>query len=163
MCGRNVYDDFTELRPGAAAELEKWLNHSMRKHTGSSASSSQQSATLTSVVSPNAGPSGYQHTAESDVSLQSQGPSATILPASNTNAAVAIDFHLVDCWLILCGNMKPLPDFLFAQMNLSSTPSDKSFFKDMKRVYSNSKHSWTLRSFLRGVETFRFVQGSPYI
>ena len=163
VCGRNLYDDFTELRPGAAAEVEKWLNDSMRKHTGSSASNSQQSTTLTSAVSSNAGSSGSQHTAASDVSLQSQGPSVNFLPASNTNTAIAIDFQLVDCWLILCGNLKRGPDVLLTQMNLSSTPSDKSFFEDMKRVYSNFKQSWTIRSFLRGVETFRFVQESPYI
>lgn len=43
-CGRKMYDDLTELRSGAAAELEKWLNDSIRKHAVSSASDSQQSA-----------------------------------------------------------------------------------------------------------------------
>ena len=157
-CGRKCYDDFTELRSGAAAELEKWLNDSMRKHTGSSASNSQQSATLTSAVSPNAGSSGNQQTAESDISLQSLGPSANVLPASNMNASISIDVNSEKCWLILCGNMKRGPDVLLAQMNLSSTPSDKSLFDDMKSVYSNFRQTWTLRSFLRGVKTIRFVQ-----
>lgn len=160
-CGRNFYDDFTELRSGAAAELEKWLNDSMRKHPGSSASNSQQSAALTSAIAPNAGSSGHQQTAESDISLQSLGPSADVLPASNMNAAVSIDVNLEKCWLILCGNMKRGPDVLLTQMNLSSTPSDKSLFNNMKSVYSNFKQSWTLRSFLRGVKTIRFVQVSP--
>ena len=66
-CGRHCYDDFTELRSRAAAELEKWLNDSMRKHPGSSASNSQQSAALTSAIAPNAGPPGYQQTVESDM------------------------------------------------------------------------------------------------
>ena len=160
-CGRNCYDDFTELRSGAAAELEKWLNDSMRKHAGSSASNSQQSAALTSAIAPNAGSSEYQQTAESDISLQSLGPSADVLPASNMNAAVSIDVNPEKCWLILCGNMKRGPDVLLTQMNLSSTPSDKSLFDNMKSVYSNFKQSWTLRSFLRGVKTIRFVQVSP--
>lgn len=160
-CGRNCYDDFTELRSGAAAELEKWLNDSMRKHAGSSASNSQQSAALTSAIAPNAGSSGYQQTTESDISLKSLDPSADVLPASNMNAAVSIDVNLEKCWLILCGNMKRGPDVLLTQMNLSSTPSDKSLFDNMKSVYSNFKQSWTLRSFLRGVKTIRFVQVSP--
>ena len=162
-CGRNLYDDFTELRSGAAAKLEKWLNDSMRKRTGSSASNSQRSATLTSAVSPNAGSSGYEQTTESDISLQSLDPSANVLPASNMNADVAIDVHLEKCWLILCGNMKRGPDVLLEQMNLSSAPSDKSLFEDMKRVYSNFKQSLTRRSFLRGVKTIRFVQVGPFI
>ena len=160
-CGRKCYDDFTELRSGAAAELEKWLNNSMRKHAGSSASNCQQTATLTSAVSPNAGSSGYQQTAESDISLQSLGPSANVRSAWNMNAAASIDVNLEKCWLILCGNMKRGPDVLLTQMNLSSTPSDKSLFDDMKSVYSNFKQSWTLRSFLRSVKTIRFVQVSP--
>ena len=160
-CGRKCYDDFTELRTGAAAELEKWLNDSMRKHTGSSAPNSQQSTLLTSPVSPNAGSSGYQQTAESDISLQSLGPSADALPASNMNAAVSIDVNLEKCWLILCGNMKRGPDVLLTQMNLSSTPSDKSLFDDMRSVYSSFRQSWTLRSVLRGVKTIRFVQVGP--
>ena len=160
-CGRNCYDDFTELRSGAAAELEKWLNDSMRKHPGSSASNCQQSAALTSAVSPNAGSSGYQQTAESDISLQSLGPSANVRSAWNMDAAASIDVNLEKCWLILCGNVKRGPDVLLTQLNLSSTPSDKSLFDDMKNVYSNFKQSWTLRSFLRGVKTIRFVQVSP--
>ena len=159
-CGRNCYDDFTELRSGAAAELEKWLNESMRKHAGSSASNCQQSATLTSAVSPNAGSSGYQQTEESDISSQSLGSSANVRSAWNMNAATSIDVNLEKCWLILCGNMKRGPDVLLTQMNLSSTPSDKSLFDDMKSVYSNFKPSWTLRSLLRGVKTIRFVQVS---
>ena len=162
-CGRNLYDDFTELRPGAAAELEKWMNDSMRKHAGSRASNSQRSATLTSAVSRNAGSSGHQQTAESDISLQSLGPSTNVLPASNMNAAVAIDVNLEKCWLILCGNMKRGPDVLLTQLNLSSTPSDKSLFDDMKSVYSNFRQPWTLRSVLRGVKTIRFVQVGPFI
>ena len=162
-CGRHLYDDFTELRSGAAAELEKWLNDSMRKHAGTSASNSQQSATLTSAVSPNAGSSRYQPTAESDISLQSLGPSTNILPTSNMNTAVSIDVNLEKCWLILCGNMKRGPDVLLTQMNLSSTPSDKSLFDDMKSVYSNIRQPWTLRSVLRGVKTIRFVQVGPLI
>ena len=159
-CGRNCYDDFTELRSGAAAELEKWLNESMRKHAGSNASNCQQSATLTSAVSPNAGSSGCQQTEESDISSQSLGSSANVRPAWNMNAAASIDVNLEKCWLILCGNMKRGPDVLLTQMNLSSTPSDKSLFDDMKSVYSTFKPSWTLRSFLRGVKTIRFVQAS---
>ena len=162
-CGRKCYDDFTELRSGAAAELEKRLNDSMRKHAGSSASSSQQCATLTSAISPNTSSSGYQQIAESDISLQSLGLSANVLPASNMNAAVSIDVNLEKCWLILCGNLKRGPDVLLSQMNLSSTPSDKSLFDDMKSVYSNFRQSWTLRSFLRGVKTIRFVQVGPSI
>ena len=162
-CGRNLYDDFTELRSGAAAELEKWLNDSMRKHTGSSASNSPQSPTSTSAVSPNAGSSGYQQTAESDISLQSLDTSTNILSASNMNAAVSIDVNLEKCWLIVCGNMKRGPDVLLKQMNLSSTPSDKSLFDEMKGVYSNFRRSWTLRSVLRGIRTIRFVQVGPSI
>ena len=162
-CGRNLYDDFTELRSGAAAELEKRLNGSMKQHAGSSASNSQQSATLTSAVSPNAGSSGYQQTAESDISLQSLGSSTNVMPASNVKADVSIDVKLEKCWLILCGNMKRGPDVLLKQMNLSSTPSDKSLFEEMKNIYSKFRHSWTLRSVLRGVKTIRFVQVGPSI
>ena len=161
-CGRSLYDDFTELRSGAAAELEKWLNDPMRKHAGSGTSSHQQNAALRSTASPNAGVPEYQQTTESDISLQPVGETANTLSVSTRNAAVALDVHLEKCWLILCGNMMRGPDILLTQLNLSSTPSDKSLFDEMKDVYSNLRKAWSLRSLLRGVKTIRFVQVSPY-
>ena len=160
-CGRYMYDDSTELRSGAAAELEQWLNCSMRKHADSSASDSQHNAPLRSAAYLNAGSSGNQQTAESDMSLQPLGPTTNSLLASNGNAAVALDVYLEKCWLILCGNMKRGPDILLTQLNLSSIPSDKSLFENMRNVYSNFRKPWAIRSFLRGVRTIRFVQVSP--
>ena len=159
-CGRNFYDDFTELRSGAAAELEKWLNDSMKKHAGSSPSSRQHGATTTSSASPNTGSSENRQTVESDISLQPLAQTANTQLASDRNAAVVLDVRLEKCWLILCGNMKRGPDALLTQLDLSSTPSDRSLFDEMKGVYSNLKKRWTLRSVLRGVKTIRFVQVS---
>ena len=111
-CGRSMYDDCIELRSGAAAEFEKWLYDSMRKHAGPGASNPQRNATPRSAASSNAGSSGYQQTAESDISLQPLGQTANTMPRSNGNAAVTLDVHLEKCWLILCGNMMRGPDIL---------------------------------------------------
>lgn len=146
-----MYDDFTELQSGAAAEHEKWLNDS------------KQSLSQRSAASPNADSSGHLQAAESDISLQPLRPGTNVLQASNDNAAVALDVHLEKCCLILCGNMKRGPDILLTQLNLSSTPSDKSLFDSMKSVYSSFRKFWTLRSFLRGVKAIRFVQVSTSI
>lgn len=162
-CGRKMYDDFTELRSGAAAELEKWLNDSVRKYPASSASESQQSRVPRSAAFTNADSSGHLRTVESDISLQPLGPGNNVLQASNDNAAVALDVHVEKCWLILRGNMKRGPDILLTQLNLSSTPSDKSLFDSIKGVYSDFRKFWTLRSFLRGVKAIRFVQVSTSV
>lgn len=150
-CGRKMYDDFTEVRSGAVAEHEKWLNDS------------KQSLPQRSAASPNANSSSHLQAAESDISLQPLSPGTNVLQASNDNAAVALDVHLEKCWLILCGNMRRGPDILLTQLNLSSTPSDKSLFDSMKGVYLNFRKFWTLRSFLRGVKAIRFVQVSNSI
>ena len=68
-CGRNMYDDFTEVRPGAAAELEKLLNQSMRNHAAAGSSHTSHNATPRSSSPSSVTDSGYQQTAEGDVSL----------------------------------------------------------------------------------------------
>ena len=157
-CGRNMYDDFTELRSGAAAELEKWLNESMRNHALSGSSKTPQNASLRSAASPNASTSGHQQTAESDISLQSLASTANTLPGSYGTAAIALDIHLQKCWLLVCGKLQRGPDSLLTQLDLSSTPSDKKLFSDLRKSYSRRKSTWNVRPFLRDVKTIRFVQ-----
>ena len=161
VCGCNMYDDFTELRSGAAAELEKWLNDSMRTHAVSEPSNPPQNANSGSAASQSAPNSGYQQTEESDIPLQPWASTTDTLPGSDGNAAIAVDIHLEKCWLLLCGKLKRGPDSLLTQLDLSSTPSDKKLFEDLKIFYSSLRNTWTLRPFLRGVKTIRFVQVIP--
>ena len=159
-CGRNMYDDFTEIKPGAAAELQKWLNDSMINHTGLGASTSSQNATLRLTGPSSSANAGHRQPAESDISLQSLAPSGGTLPGSNNNAAIAVEIRSEKCWLLLCGKSKRGPDSLLTQLNLYSTSSDKELFHEMKSSYSNLRNHWALRPFLRGVKTIRFVQVS---
>ena len=161
VCGCNMYDDFTELRSGAAAELEKWLNDSMRSHAVSGPSSPPQNAGPASAASPSALNPEYQQTEESDISLQPYASTTDTLPGSSGSAAITVDIHLEKCWLLLCGKLKRGPDSLLTQLDLSSTPSDKKLFEDLKTFYSSLRNTWTLRPFLRGVKTIRFVQVTP--
>ena len=135
VCGRSMYDDITELRSGAAAELEEWLGDSVRNHAVSGSSNPPLSASSPSTASPRAGTSRYQSTAESDISLQPLAPSADTLPDSGGNAAIALDVHLEKCWLLVCGKLKRGPDSLLKQLDLSSTPSDKRLFDEMRELY----------------------------
>lgn len=162
-CGRKMYDDFTELRSGAAVELERSLNASMRTHAVSDASHSSRNVTSVSTPSPSADNSGYQQTAESDISLQRLAPRANARVGLYGNAATALDVHLEKCWLLVCGKSRRGPDSLLTQLNLSHTPSDKSLFVEMKEVYSNMRNTWGVQPFLRGVKTIRFVQVSPFL
>lgn len=162
-CGRNMYDDFTELRSGAAADLESWLSDSMRNHAVFGSSNPPQNASLRSAASPSASNSGNQQTAESDISLQSLASTANTLPGSYGTAAIALDVHLEKCWLLVCGNLQRGPDSLLTQLDLSSTPSDKKLFDDLKESYSRRKSTWNLQPFLRDVKTIRFVQVNLFI
>lgn len=150
VCGRSMYDDFTELRPGAAAELEKWLGDSMRNYAVSGPSDPPQSASSPPTASPRAGSSRYQSTAESDISLQSLAPSAGTLPGSGGNAAIALDVHLEKCWLLVCGKLKRGPDSLLKQLDLSSTPSDKRLFDEMREFYSKCENHLNSPAVLEG-------------
>lgn len=103
VCGRNMYDDFTKLRSGAAAELEKRFNDSMRNKAVSGPYSSPQSANSRSPASSSALNSGNQQTKEK-ISLQPLASTADTLPISDGNVNVAVDIHLEKCWLLSCVN-----------------------------------------------------------
>ena len=160
VCGRKMYDDFIELRPGAAADLEKWLNHSIRNHAVNRASNPSQDYTLRSSTSSSAGASRQQQTAGSDISLQPLSWTESMMPDSDKNEAVTIDVHLEKCWLLICGQPRRGPDSLLAQLDLSSKPSDKELFDGMKKFHSGLRDTFTLQPVLKGVQTIRFVQAS---
>ncbi len=109
-CGRNMYDDFTEVRLGAAVELEMWLNESMRNHAAAGSSNGPHSANSSSFPPSRVANSGHRQTAEGDVSLQHLTSTAGTLTRSNENIAVALDVHLDKCWLLVCGKSKRGPD-----------------------------------------------------
>ena len=160
VCGRKMYDDFSELRPGAAADLEMWLNNSMRSHAANRASNPSQDYTLRSSNASSAGVSGQRQTAESDISLQPLSWTASTMPDSDKDGAVTIDVHLEKCWLLICGQPRRGPDSLLAQLDLSSKPSDKELFDGMKELHSSLRNTFTLQPVLKGVQTIRFVQAS---
>ena len=160
VCGRKMHDDFIELRPGAAAELEKWLNHSIRNHGVNRASNPSQDYTSRSSNASSAGVSGQRLTAGSDISLQPLSRTASTMPDSDKNGAVTIDVHLEKCWLLICGQPRRGPDSLLAQLDLSSKPSDKELFDGMKELHSSLRNTFTLQPVLKGVQTIRFVQAS---
>ena len=160
VCGRKMYDDFIELRPGAAADLEKWLNHSIRNHTVNHASNPSQDCTLRSSDASSAGVSGQRQTAGSDISLQPLSWTASTMPDSDKDGAVTIDVHLEKCWLLICGQPRRGPDSLLAQLDLSSKPSDKELFDGMRELHSSLRNTFTLQPVLKGVQIIRFVQAS---
>ena len=160
VCGRKMYDDFIELRPGAATDLEKWLNHSIRDNAVNRASSPSQDYTLSLSTSSSAGASRQQQTAGSDISLQPLSWTASAMPDSGQNGAVTIDVHLEKCWLLICGQPRRGPDSLLAQLDLSSRPSDKELFDGMKELHSSLRNTFALQPVLKGVQTIRFVQAS---
>ena len=160
VCGRQMYDDFIELRPGAAAEFENWLNNSIRNHAIPRASNPSRDDTSRSSTSSSASVSEQQQTAGSDISLQPLSWTASTMPDDNKNAALIIDVYLEKCWLLICGQPKRGPDSLLAQLDLSSKPSDKDLFDSIKKFHSSLRSTFTLRPVLKGVQTIRFVQAS---
>ena len=160
VCGRKMYDDFIELRPGAAAEFEKWLKYSIRNHAHTDASNPSQDATSRASTSSSAAVSGQQPTSGSDISLQRLSGTASTIPDSKETAAITIDVHLEKCWLLICGQPRRGPDSLLAQLDLSLKPSDKELFDGMKKSHSSLRNTFTLQPVLKGVRTIRFVQAS---
>ena len=156
-CGRHMYDDFTEVRTGAAAELEKWLNNTIKNHPVSTHSNPTQGSVPESVTSPSEVNAGHQQTAASDISLQRR---IDALPELRGNTAISLEVHLEKCWLLVYGQLQRGPNSLLTHLDLSHTPSDKNLFTEMREIYSNLRNGWGLRSFLRGVKTTRFVQVS---
>jgi hypothetical protein len=167
-CGQDLYDDFVELRAGAAAAMEQELRESF--------STSSSTASPSDPVQDIPAPTGNSEDTNSSLSM----PAAHQPPPSSTpkgfpnsptmpvqmpapglqgrSTATTSAVRLPEArWLLICVQPPKLPTSL-AHLDLYFTFDDKKFFSTLKKSYAALKGKWHSWLSLKGVKTIQFVQ-----
>lgn len=151
-----MYDDYREVRPGAAKEFEGYLkgtirqkpSHKQDEHTKSAkavdhrypaSESEHKTSTLSSISTPN--------------SSQAYDPR----PDYNQSVSTTIQCDPESRWLLVCGQAKKCPTSL-SQMDVCSIASDRELFSQLKRSYSSLRGKWSSLLSLRTIKSIHFVQ-----
>ena len=151
-----MYDDYRELRPGAAKKLEDYLENVARQRAG------DQGISRTDRMSvPNSShrASMKEHRANTTSHISTHSLSQTYSPPPGYTQA---NPTIVQCepegqWLLVCAQAKKSPTSL-SQIDVCSVTSDKELFRQLKRTYLNLKGKWSHLLSLRTIKSIRFVQ-----
>lgn len=167
-CGEDLYDDFVENRPGAAGELEAYLNKVPQSSVYSPGNSHPTSA-VSSVFSPAGGPSPLSPTSDwsspgsaSPYKHAWQDPSARPQQTANVRSYAANLGSYVDpLWLYTCVNEgKRSTKMRHLDINMSKINSDRDLALALGNLYSQINKRWSRFLKLRGLLSIRFVQVS---
>ena len=160
-CGRPMFDDFIEQRPGAAKDLEKMLNKSAA--TGSGTSQGQIWATAStahdiSTVMSARDPQFEEVNMLPETPLRSYEP----CPRRRVEASINIESELERHWLLVCAKSKERPTSL-VQLHLHSTSSDKELYQELRQTCVSLKSRFARSFSVKRVHSIRFVQVSRRI
>lgn len=160
-CGRSMFDDFIERRPGAARDLEQSLNQSTV--AGSGPPQGQRSATTSpSNNLPTTIRVEGQNSWNVDSSLETPPRSYEPCPRRRVKDSVSINCDPERHWLLVCARSKERPTSL-TQLDLCSTTSDKELFQELRLTYMSLKGKWARIFSFRKVQSIRFVQFELHI
>ena len=155
-CGRKIYDDFIELRPGAAKDLENLLKDSARsrpmQNHGQKAVGSPRDSLILS-----AGSSSHQQAAGSGLDLQTPPEAYDPRPHYRRPRTTILDLGLENRWLLVCAKASKSPIGL-AHLNVCDTSSDKELFEKIRASYLQLHSKWKYWLSLKRVQAIRFVQ-----
>lgn len=167
-CGENVYDDFIENQPGAAAQLEAYLNRVPQPWTYSPASS-HPSTSVVSVFSPTSGPSPLSSvsswSSQGSASPYRQGwqnlPKQSTRIASNSSYITNLKPYIDPLWLYTCVNEgRWCTKMRHLDVNASRISSDKDLALALSGLHTQINRGWLKFLKLRGLMSIRFVQVS---
>ena len=153
-----LYDDYTELRPGAAKELEESLNAPIRKTAGYEPTDNTRppSSVLQGINEPNSSGQPNQHQKSryhhAPTSLETQTQQAGGSPS-------VITIGPEGRWLLICTELPRKPPIL-RQHDVCLVKSDRDIFSDLKRLYYDMKSHFSQHLSLKSVSSIRFVQVS---
>ena len=150
-----MYDDYRELRYGAAKELEGYLNSTVEQRPVPQQSERIESANK--VESGHSASTGEHH--KSRVCDMSSGSSQAYDPRTNLNQ---VGFTTIQCdpesrWLLVCAQARKRPTSL-SQIDVCSVASDRELFTQLRRSYYSLKGKWSRLLSLRTIKGISFVQ-----
>lgn len=165
-CGAQLHDDFIERRPGAARELERYLNRPRTVTAGNgtptSPSSSMGSRSFTG--STIGGPPSSQ-TSWSSYNFPTQGSSSyngnEKPPQTHTGASMYPGYNPLPepPWLLTCANEDRFtPKLAHLDMAPHKIRSDKDLALSLRDHYFNVNKKWWRALRMRGLTTIEFVQ-----
>jgi hypothetical protein len=163
-----VYDDYIENRPGAAAELEAYLNR-VPNHWPASPPSSHPSSAGGSVFSAGSNPSplssvtswGSQASNSPTLWDQNGPPKQSSRTASSNPYSMSLKSYIDPLWLYTCVNEgKWTTKMRHLDVNNSKINSDKDLALALGALHSQVNHKWYKLFKLRGLVNIKFVQVS---
>lgn len=167
-CGDHVYDDYIENRPGAAAELEAYLNK-VPNQWPNSPPSSQPSSAADSVFSASGDPSplssvtSWSSQASRSPTLWDQRgvPKQQLRVSSNNPYSMGLKSYIEPLWLYTCVNEgKWTTKMRHLDVNNSKIGSDKDLALALGALHNQVNRKWYKLFKLRGLISIRFVQVS---
>lgn len=153
-----MYDDFIELRPGAAEKMKAALdapNH-QRSSGPDLTSSNHPSPGQSSGRVPTGGsatPLAGLPSANNHLSAPPYDPR----PMHSRSASTTITCGPESRWLLVCAQAWQRPASLL-HLNVCSTTSDQQLFTELSELYMSLKKAWWHRLSLKAVRSIRYVQ-----
>ncbi|KAI7109714.1 hypothetical protein KC365_g625 [Hortaea werneckii] len=162
-CGEELFDDFVELRPGAARELEAYLNRP-RTYTGGSPTSPSSSQGSRSFTGSSVGGIPSANTSWSSYGFQQSSPGGEDklkVPGTSTGSSFGLPFfnQPEPPWLLTCANEeRSVPKLVHLDMAPHNIRSDKDLAMALRNHYFEVNNKWWRALKLRGLATIDFVQ-----
>ncbi|GAB1725995.1 hypothetical protein NU195Hw_g5428t1 [Hortaea werneckii] len=162
-CGEELFDDFVELRPGAARELEAYLNRP-RTYTGGSPTSPSSSQGSRSFTGSSVGGVPSANTSWSSYGFQNTSPGGEDklkVPGTATSSPFGLPFFSQPepPWLLTCANEgRATPKLAHLDMAPHNIRSDKDLAMALRNHYFEVNNKWWRALKLRGLATIDFVQ-----
>lgn len=151
-----MYDDYRELRPGAAEAFEWYLNGTNRqKFSGMQNEHTTRAKAVNYIYA--ASRSDHRTNTLSSVSTSNSSRAYDPRPDCNQAVSTTIQCDPEGRWLLVCGQAKKRPISLF-QIDVCSVASDRELFSELKRSYSSLRGKWSGLLSLRTIKSIRFVQ-----
>ncbi|KAL8921384.1 MAG: hypothetical protein Q9172_004048 [Xanthocarpia lactea] len=157
-CGSSLYDDFTELRPGAAKELELVLaspNQQRPIYQGQGTNGPHESGQTLGTGSDEP-----FNLALAPVANLQDSASRTFYnprPGHSQSTSATIPCTLESNWLLVCARAAQRPTSLF-HLDVGSTTSDQQLFAKLRQTYVQAKKASYRSLSFKTVRSIRFVQ-----
>lgn len=150
-----MYDDFTELRTGAAKEYEARLYQSVRDRPIADQAAAGSQPSMASLQLERGRSPGY-HSTSAQLPLQHLSNVYDPCPQERREGSTVVQCDPECRWLLVCARTQKGPTKL-SHMNICSTFSDKELFRLLNKSYCSIRSSWKSLLSLRKVQSIRFV------
>ena len=156
-CGRNMYDDFHERRPGAVKELEIFLNEGVNRCAGPNDIQSEADVPGNSISQAEGGGLPQQQSAKENPALVPLSNTYDPRPQFRQQQTIINNCDAEGRWLLVCAKGRKRPTSL-SHLDMCTTSSDKELFTTLRNSYMAMRGKWSHRLSLKGVKRIQFVK-----